>query len=121
MNRSVSSFAPKDRTFCMSMSLATRVSIAAGVQFSGHYEYWKIMLERQGMKMSSAFETLLRKKDQTNDHRREYWRRSDVKRRRKKGDTETINKDIKDRREKIHKVLTAVALQSKLSSTRGRL
>ena len=54
MNRSVSAFAPKDRTFCRSMSLTTRISIAAGVQLVGHYKYWEMMLERQGIKMSSA-------------------------------------------------------------------
>ena len=49
MNRSVSSFAPKDRTFSRTMSLQTRVSIAAGVQIAGHYKFWKKVLEAQGI------------------------------------------------------------------------
>ena len=110
MNRSVSSFAPKDRTFSRSMSLTTRVSIAARVQLVGHYKYWEMMLERQGIKMSSALETLLREKDKNSEHRREYRRRPDVKRRENKGDTEKISKGIEETKGKIKKVRTAVGL-----------
>ena len=100
MNRSISSFAPKDRTFCRSMSLTTRVSIAAGVQLVGHYKYWEMMLERQDIKMSSALEILLRKKDENSENRREYRRRPDVKRRKNKGDTEKISKGIEETKDK---------------------
>ena len=79
------------------------------------------MLEQQGLKMSSALETLLRKKDDASENRREYRRRTDVKRRKNKGDTEKINKGIEETKEKIKKVLTVVELRSKLSSARRRL
>ena len=62
MNRSVSSFAPKDRTFCRTMSLETRISIAAGVQICGHYTFWRLVLEKHGIIMGEFNETNTLKK-----------------------------------------------------------
>ena len=41
MNTSVSSLAPKGKTYSMTYSLLTRVSIAAGTSIAGHEQFWK--------------------------------------------------------------------------------
>ena len=102
MNRSVSSFAPKDRTFCRTMSLQTRVSIAAGVQILGHYRFWKEVLAAHGIqKMGDSMENLLRNRDRENKYRNEYRKKTDVKKKRKHGENTTINKGIIERKNKI--------------------
>ena len=40
MNTSVSTFAPKSKTYSMTNSLLTRVSIAAGISIAGHEQFW---------------------------------------------------------------------------------
>ena len=72
MNSSVSSFAPKNRTFSRMMSLTTRVFIVGAVQLLGHHKYWKLVLERQEIKMSGALKILLRRKGDTNYYTRDY-------------------------------------------------
>ena len=39
MNKSVSSYAPKDKAYCLTPSLATRVEIAGAVQVAGNHSY----------------------------------------------------------------------------------
>ena len=94
MNRSVSSFAPKDRTFCKTMSLQTRVSIAAGVQILGHYHFWSKVLSRLGLTMSVLLETVLKQKHGGNAHRKLYRQRVDVKRKRRNTEIIKINDRI---------------------------
>ena len=40
MNTSVAAFAPKGKTYSMTNSLLTRVSIAAGISIAGHERFW---------------------------------------------------------------------------------
>ena len=101
MNRSISSFAPKDRTFSRTMSLNTRVCIAVGVNILGHYEFWKKVLDRLGVKMSDSLEILLKRRDGTNAHRIVYRRRPDVKRKRKAPETVKIAEGINKRKQQI--------------------
>ena len=72
MHRSVSSFAPKDRTFCRTMSLETRISIAAGVQICGHYTFWRLVLEKHGIIMGDSMKLILQKRDKENKFRNNY-------------------------------------------------
>jgi hypothetical protein len=45
MNQSVSSFAPKGKTYSCTESLDARVMIAAGIQILGYEEFWKQIFE----------------------------------------------------------------------------
>ena len=49
MNKSVSAFAPKGKTFSKTESLDTRVCIAAGIQILGHHDFWVLIFEDFGM------------------------------------------------------------------------
>ena len=101
MNRSVSAFAPKDRTFCRTMSLETRVGIAAAVQIVGHYQFWNMVLDKFGITMGKSLEKILKKRDVENYFRREYRSRPEVKRKRKHGETTKISKGVRDREKQI--------------------
>ena len=101
MNRSVSAFAPKDRTFCRTMSLETRVGIAAAVQIVGHYQFWNMVLHKFGITMGKSLEKILKKRDVDNYFRREYRSRPEVKRKRKHGETTKISKGVRDREKQI--------------------
>ena len=101
MNRSVSSFAPKDKTFCRTMNLVTRVSIAASIQILEHYNFWQMVLQRLGLEMSLVMELLLQQRDGSNAHQIIYRKRTDVKRRRKQPDTVKITEGIEKRKQQI--------------------
>ena len=78
MNRSVSSFAPKDRTYARTMSLETRVSIAAGVQICGHYEFWRLVLQNHGIIMGDSMKLILQRRDKENNFRKDYRQKKEV-------------------------------------------
>ena len=46
LNRSVSSLAPKDRTFSKTESLQTRVAVAAAIKNVGYERFWVIIFKR---------------------------------------------------------------------------
>ena len=101
MNRSVSSFAPKDRIFCRTMSLETRISIAAGVQICGHYKFWSLVLEKHGIIIGDSMKLILLKRDKENKFRNEYRKKKEVKKKRKHGDNTKISKGIAERKNQI--------------------
>ena len=49
MNKSVSLYAPKDRTFSTTKSLLTRVSIAGVVQGTTNHQVWKGIFDEVGL------------------------------------------------------------------------
>ena len=70
MNKSVSSFAPKGKTFSRAESLRTRVGIAGGIQELGYALFWREIFEEFDMVMDDDLRTFLRnlakKKDAKN-------------------------------------------------------
>ena len=59
MNNSIASFAPKTKTFCCTMSLKTRVGIAAAIQGLGYQVFWNRVFQELGLTMDDAFDTSL--------------------------------------------------------------
>ena len=55
LNKSVASYAPKDRTFSRTQSLHTRVSIAVAVQVCGYFKSWSQILEELNVPMDENF------------------------------------------------------------------
>ena len=66
MNNSIAYFAPKGMNFCGSLSLQTRVYIAAGVQLAGHHFFWKTVLRSLDIDIPHQFELALIKRDRNN-------------------------------------------------------
>ena len=63
LNRSVSSLAPKDRTFSKTESLQTRVAIAAAIKNVGHERFWEIIFKRLHISFDQNIRKFLRSLD----------------------------------------------------------
>ena len=64
MNNSVSSLAPKSKTYSLSRSLECRVALAAGIQVCGYLDIWKRIFSRFEIDMDDDLEKFLLRKDQ---------------------------------------------------------
>ena len=63
MNTLVSTYTPKTKTLCRTMSLKTRVGIAAAVQGLGYKEFWSRVFQKLGITMDDTFYSLLESRD----------------------------------------------------------
>ena len=70
LNKSVSSYAPKDRTFCSTQSLATRVSIAAAVQIAGYHVFWTGVFRSLNLEVNDNLTAHLTQLDRSKEKRR---------------------------------------------------
>jgi hypothetical protein len=52
MNMAIMKYAPKTKTYCKTLSLKARVSIAASVNSTGHETFWTTVLQRMNVKTS---------------------------------------------------------------------
>ena len=60
---SVSSFAPKGKTYSMTNSLLTRVAIAAGISIAGHEQFWTNVATELEFTFDANFMSMLRSRD----------------------------------------------------------
>ena len=63
LNNQIASHAPKTKTFCRTMSLKTRVGIAAAVQALGYQEFWTRIFNELGLDMDASFAASLKARD----------------------------------------------------------
>ena len=50
MNKSIMRYAPKDRTYCRTMGLTSRINLAIGVDSVGHAQYYQRLFQAMGMR-----------------------------------------------------------------------
>jgi hypothetical protein len=81
-NKSSSKYAPKGRTYAMTMALTARICIAAGVGNLGVHEYWTRVMQCLGIKKGEHTEAFLLDKTRRVKHKQEYQCRIPVKRHR---------------------------------------
>jgi hypothetical protein len=79
-NKSVSKYAPKGRTYSMTMALKARICIAAGVANAGAHEYWTRVLDRLGIVKGDHTEAFLIDKCRRTKQKHDYQCRIAVKR-----------------------------------------
>jgi hypothetical protein len=72
MNKLISRYTPKDRTFSQSTSLASRVCLAVGVDSVGQEEYFRLLFAKLKMKLPENTKLLLRKMKIKRDYDRKY-------------------------------------------------
>ena len=60
MNKSVSCFAPKGRTFSRTERLDTRVGIATGIEVLGYEVFWDEVFHKFDLVMDDGLRTFLR-------------------------------------------------------------
>ena len=95
LNKSVSSYAPKDRTFSTTKSLKTRVDIAASVQVSGQSVLWNRTLPRFNVKVNPTLDRHFRQMDVRKENKRRIARTNEGKIRRNKKRYEKFNNAFK--------------------------
>jgi hypothetical protein len=67
MNRSIMRYAPKEKTYCRTMALTSRINIAIGVDSVGHALFYQRLFKRMGFKCTeftfSGLRRMFRKKE----------------------------------------------------------
>jgi hypothetical protein len=94
MNHVVATYAPKHCHFSSSLSLATRVSLAAGTQVIGHLPYWSMLLHRQGIAMHPSVKSYLKERDSKRERQCKLQSTAESKLRRTAKLRETIQQEI---------------------------
>ena len=99
INTCVAKYAPKNKTYCKSISLETRVKVAAGIYIVGYHFLWTEVMKELQMDISPHFEAYLLQRDErkVSKFNREHTRRQ--KTMRKKREHEKLRKEL-DRRVK---------------------
>ena len=64
MNTCVAKYAPKNKTYCKSISLETRVKVAAGIYIVGYHFIWTEVMKELRMDISPHFEAYLLQRDE---------------------------------------------------------
>jgi hypothetical protein len=82
-NKSATKYAPKGRTYAMTMALTARISIAAGVCNLGAQGYWTRVFECLQIEKGEHTEAFLLDKTRRSKHKHEYQCRIPVRRRRR--------------------------------------
>ena len=70
LNNSVASFAPKNKNFCGTTSLKTRVGIAGAIMALGYEEFWKRVFSELNLEMDTIFCKTLRDRDTKKNKKR---------------------------------------------------
>jgi hypothetical protein len=82
MNKLISRYVPKDRTFSQSMSLASRICLAVGVDSVGHESYYKRLLGNMNISLPKNTTIMLRNMKKKRDYDRFYQAQPHRKRKR---------------------------------------
>ena len=96
MNKSVSAYAPKGKTFCTTDSLKARVSVAGAIQVKGYEYTWDNIFTRSNLKMNQSLQTVLQTMDDRKGRKREVANTKLGKRKRSAAKYEKYNKALKD-------------------------
>ena len=94
MNNVVASYAPKHCHYSSSLSLNTRIAIAAGTQIVGHYHFWRLLLDRFDIPMHPSMKEYLQDRDKRRIKKTERNQSSEVKLKRTEKLRDTIKKEI---------------------------
>jgi hypothetical protein len=82
MNNLISRYVPKDRTYCQSLSLTSRICLAVGVDSVGHKEFCQRLFKLMNIKLPVNTTTILRKMKQKREYNGGY--QAQPKRKRKR-------------------------------------
>ena len=95
MNKSVSAFAPKGKTFSRTESLDTRVGMAGAIQVLGYEVFWDKVFTIFGLILDDNLRLYLRSLQRKKERKREIARSKTGKSRRSRQRTEKLKQDIK--------------------------
>jgi hypothetical protein len=83
MNRSIMRYAPKDRTYCRSMALTSRINVAIGIDCVGHAVFYERLFKAMGFKRTALTFSGLRRMWRKKEYGRMYSGLKKVKLRRR--------------------------------------
>ena len=95
LNKVVSNYCPKDRTYATTMSFHNRISIVIGCHNLGHSHFWKQVFNRLELSMTSDLLDNLSQRDQSKDRKRKYNAKREVKLKRIKVQNEKMQEMMK--------------------------
>ena len=102
LNKSVSAYAPKHKTYSLTKSLEARVTIAASTQIDGYYNFWREAYDHFRLYFDDAFAANLRTLDRNKNRKRVLAASKEGKRKRLKVKhtklTDTHKQDMEDRK-----------------------
>ena len=79
MNASIAKYAPKTKTYGMTISLTNRVMIAIGINNYGAEKYWRHVYNELDISMAPETVSFLQSQDKSRFYRKEYKERTSVK------------------------------------------
>ncbi len=83
MNRSIMRYCPKEKTFCRSMALTSRINLAIAIDTDGHAKYYEELFEAMGFTTAELTFSGLRRMWRKKEHGRIYRGHRVVKKRRR--------------------------------------
>ena len=95
LNNAIAKVAPKNRTYCKSLSLSARVHIVIGIQNYGYKKYWNTLVTKKlGIEMSESFRNFLQKREKDLNRHKSYQKELRVKRMRIENYLKKMNAEI---------------------------
>ena len=99
MNNSVSAYAPKTKNFGGTLSLKTRVGIAAAVMALGYYQFWSRVYKKLGLDMDDVFKASLIARNKKKSRKRKRQKSTGGKLKRRKTDFSKFSDQHKEQME----------------------
>ena len=84
LNNMISYYAPKNKTYGMTMSLQNRIAVVTGVHNLGHQDFWTRAFTSMQIPISQHFDDNLTRRDTTKSNKRKYNEKKETKAKRMK-------------------------------------
>jgi hypothetical protein len=72
LNNHIKRYAPKDKTYCQTTSLASRICLAVGIDSVGHEQYYKLLFSNMGINLPVTTRKMLCKMLKKREHNQIY-------------------------------------------------
>ena len=95
LNNVIARYAPKNRTYGMTMSLTYRIFMVVGIHNLGHYRFWLEVFNLLGLDMSSDLKENLQRLDKRKVWKREYEGKPEIKSKRRKLHHQKMQEQLK--------------------------
>ena len=90
MNTSIAKYAPKTKTYEMTISLTNRVMIAVGTNNLGHEKYWTSVYSSMDLKIETETISFLKSLDHNRVYKGKYQKQKEVKVKRNQSNNDKI-------------------------------
>ena len=106
MNTSIAKYAPKTKTYGMTISLTNRVMIAVGTNNLGHEKYWTSVYSSMDLKIGTETISFLKSLDHNRVYKGKYQKQKEVKVRRSQSNNDKIKEQMEQQKKDYNKGMT---------------